>query len=68
MKWWINAALFTGSRELYVLEPMQRMIDRLNSRGYPCLELLTHVFEDEGHSSAYAASINQAFCMLYDED
>jgi predicted alpha/beta superfamily hydrolase len=66
----LKARLFitSGSREPDVLEPMQRMVDRLNSRGYPGLEILTHVFEGEGHSSAYAASVSRALCMLYNED
>jgi hypothetical protein len=58
----------TGSREADLLEPVQRILDRLRSRGYPGLEVLTHVFEGEGHSSAYAASVSRALCVLYNED
>jgi hypothetical protein len=58
----------TGSREADLLEPVQRILDRLRSRGYPGLEVLNHVFEGEGHSSAYAASVSRALCVLYNED
>lgn len=66
----LKARLFitVGGRKSDLLEPIQRMVDRLPSRGYPGLEVLTHVFESEGHSSPYAASINQALCVLYNED
>jgi len=66
----LKARLFitTGSRESDLLEPVQRMADRLRSRGYPGLEVLTQVFEGEGHSSGYAASVSRALCILYNED
>ena len=66
----LKARLFitAGGRESDKLEPIQRMVDRLRSRGYPGLEVLTQVFEGEGHSSAYAASVSQALCVLYNED
>jgi hypothetical protein len=56
-----------GSNETDLLEPLRRMVDCLQSRMYPCFEVLTTVFEDEGHTSAYAASVSQALCMLYYE-
>lgn len=46
-------------------EPIQRMADRLRSRGYPGLEVQTRVFEGEGHISAGAASIGRALRVLY---
>jgi len=66
----LKARLFlsAGSKEADVLEPLQRMLASLQSRMYPSLELMTHVFEDEGHSSAYAASVSRALCVLYYED
>jgi len=54
-----------GSRESDLLEPVQRMVERLRSRGYPGLEVLSHVFEGEGHRSAYAAAISRALYALY---
>jgi predicted alpha/beta superfamily hydrolase len=57
-----------GGRESDLLEPMQRMVDRLRSHGYPGLEIITHVFEGEGHESAYAASVSRALSVLYYED
>jgi predicted alpha/beta superfamily hydrolase len=66
----LKARLFisTGSYETGLLEPLQRMVERLRSRMYPGFEVLTYVFEDEGHSSAYAASVSRALRMLYYED
>lgn len=59
--------LTAGSKESDLLEPLQRMVDCLHSRKYPSLEMLTCVFEDEGHTSAYAASVSRALRMLYYE-
>ena len=66
----LEARLFitAGGNESDLLEPVQRMLTRLQSRGYPKLQVLSHVFEGEGHSSAYAASVSRALCMLYGED
>jgi hypothetical protein len=44
------------------------MVDRLRSRAYPALEILAYVSEDDGHSSAYAASVSRALCVLYNQD
>ncbi len=57
-----------GSNESDLLEPLRRMVERLQARMYPGLEVRTHVFEDEGHTSAYAASVSRALCMLYYEE
>lgn len=54
-----------GSNEPDLLEPLRRMVDCLQSRMYPSFELLTTVFEDEGHASAYAASVSRALWLLY---
>lgn len=60
--------LFTaGSNESDLLEPLQRMVECLHARMYPGLEVLTHVFEDEGHISAGAASVSRALRTLYYE-
>ncbi len=66
----LRARLFmtAGGRESDTVEPMQRIVDRLRSREYPGLEVLTQVFEGEGHSSAYAASVSRALGVLYNED
>jgi hypothetical protein len=57
-----------GGNETNLIELIQRMADRLKSRSYPNLELMTHVLEGEGHASAYAASLSRALCMLYNPD
>ena len=54
-----------GGLESDLHESIQRMVDRLRSRAYPGLDLQTHVFEGEGHSSAYAASVSRALRILY---
>jgi len=54
-----------GALESDLHEPIQRMVDRLRSRGYAGLEVQTHVFEGEGHESAYAASVSRALRVLY---
>jgi predicted alpha/beta superfamily hydrolase len=66
----LKARLFmtAGGNESDRVERMQRMVDCLRSRRYPGLEVLTHVFEGEGHSSAMAASVSRALCVLYNED
>ncbi len=56
-----------GGLETDQHEPVQRLVDRLRSRGYPGLELRSQVFEGEGHSSAYAASVAHALAVLYNE-
>jgi predicted alpha/beta superfamily hydrolase len=50
----LRARLFitAGGLESDLLESAQRMVERLRSRGYPRLEVLAHVFEGVGHSSA----------------
>jgi hypothetical protein len=66
----LKARLFitAGSNESDLIEPIQRMAECLQSRMYPSLEVFRNVFEDEGHSSAYAAAVSQALCMLYYEN
>jgi len=54
-----------GGEESDLHGPIQRMVDRLGSRGYPGLELQIDVFEGEGHSSAYAAAVSRALRVLY---
>jgi predicted alpha/beta superfamily hydrolase len=63
----LKARLFitAGSNESDLLKPLRRMVECLQSRMYPGFEVLTYVFEDEGHSSAYAASVSRALCVLY---
>lgn len=57
-----------GSMESELSEPIHRMVDRLRSRGYPSLEIKTHLFEGEFHDSAYAASVSRALRVLYSKD
>jgi uncharacterized protein len=66
----LPARLFitAGEQEAELLERVQRMVDRLRSREYPGLKMLTHVFEGEGHVSAGAAAISRALRVLYYED
>jgi predicted alpha/beta superfamily hydrolase len=59
--------LTAGSKETDLVEDLQRMVACLRSRMYPGLEVLTHVFEDEGHVSAGAAAISRALKILYYE-
>jgi predicted alpha/beta superfamily hydrolase len=64
----VRLFITAGSNERDLLEPIQRMVESVKSRMYPGLEVLTYVFEDEGHSSAYAAAVSRALCTLYYED
>lgn len=54
-----------GSLETEVQERVQRMVDHLRSRAYPQLNLHSHILENEGHASAYAASVSRALKVLY---
>ena len=54
-----------GSLENDLLISMDKLTERMRTRGYTGLELKTHVFEGEGHSSAYAASVSRALRVLY---
>jgi predicted alpha/beta superfamily hydrolase len=65
----LEARLFltVGSRETELVDQVQRLADRLRSRSYPGLEVVTHVFEGEGHRSAMAAAVSRALAVLYDE-
>jgi hypothetical protein len=54
-----------GGLESDLHEPIRRMVDRLRSRAYPGLELQPQVFEGEGHSSGYAASVSRTLRELY---
>lgn len=56
-----------GANELELLEKLNILLERLRSRKYPRLELLTHFFTDEGHASAYPASVSRALSTLYHE-
>ena len=54
-----------GSLETEVQERVQRMVDHLQSRAYRQLNLHSHTLENEGHASAYAASVGRALQVLY---
>jgi len=57
--------LTAGGLESDLHEPLQRMANRLRSRQYPGLRMQTYIFQDEGHQSAYAASVSRALRGLY---
>jgi uncharacterized protein len=63
----LRAGLYmtAGGYEAKLLEPFGRLAERLESRGYPGLDLRTHVCEGLGHRSAVAAAVTQALCELY---
>ena len=63
----LQAQLFitAGSDETNLLEPIRGMVELLQSRRYPGFKSWMHVFEDEGHVSAYAASVSRALRVLY---
>lgn len=63
----LPARLFitAGDQEADLLEPIQRMLERLQSRGYPGLDAQFHIFKDENHMSVYAASVSRALRVLY---
>ncbi len=65
----LKASVFisAGALESDLLGDMQRLVERLRSRAYPGLDLQTHVFDGEGHTSVYAAAISRALRMLYGE-
>ncbi len=66
----LEARLFLSAGELegeHTVGAVNRMAETLQSRDYPGLEVYSHVFEDEGHRSAYAASVMRAFTWLYAE-
>jgi predicted alpha/beta superfamily hydrolase len=48
-----------------MVKPMEEMSARLQSRNYPSLELETHIFENETHSSCYAAAVSRGLKILY---
>lgn len=50
-----------------MIENMTKMEEMLESRHYPGLEVITHIFEDETHSTAMAASIMRGFTTLNKE-
>ncbi|MBT8378140.1 MAG: hypothetical protein KJN64_02795 [Ignavibacteria bacterium] len=62
----VKLFMSAGSLESYsMITNMNKMSEQLNSRNYPNLELETHIFENETHSSCYAASISRALKVLY---
>lgn len=56
-----------GLEEESGINNMKEMAEVLESRHYPGLEVQTHIFEGEGHSSAGPGSIMRAFTNLYGE-
>ena len=53
-----------GLEDTSGIEDMNKMAEVLLSRHYPGLEIITHVFEDETHSTAMAASFMRGFTIL----
>ena len=66
----LRARLFitAGEHESELVESLKQLTGRLGARNYAGLEIQTHVFEGEGHRSAYAAAISRALAVLYCED
>jgi predicted alpha/beta superfamily hydrolase len=48
-----------------VIADMYEMANKLESRNYPGLKLETHIFDDETHTSCYAAGICRALRVIY---
>lgn len=63
----LPASLFmtAGRCEAELCVQLTQLVERLQARGYPDLEIQTHIFEGEGHASAMAAAISKALCILY---
>ncbi len=64
----LNARLFMSFGQLedqHKKEAMKRMAEVLKSHNYPGLDIRTHIFAGETHTSAYAASVMRAFNTLY---
>lgn len=63
----LQAKIFmtTASSEEELIEKMGRLTERLRSRGFPGLDLQTHVFEGESHRSAAAAAVSRALRVLF---
>jgi len=57
-----------GLEDSSMVANVSEMADLLESRNYPGLEVLTHVFEGEGHVSAGPASVMRAFITLYGDE
>ena len=49
------------------IDGVRKMAEVLESRSYPNLDVWTHVFEDEDHTSGAPASVMRAFKVLYKE-
>jgi predicted alpha/beta superfamily hydrolase len=66
----LEAKLFisAGERETDLIEKFTLLIEKLESRHYPGLDLQTQLFSGEGHASAYAAAVSRALCVLYNPD
>lgn len=65
----LSAKLFitAGSNETELLDSLRLFLERLRSRSYPDLDLITHIFEGLGHASSYAAAVSRALCVLYNQ-
>jgi predicted alpha/beta superfamily hydrolase len=55
-----------GLEDEGVIRLMQQMVETLQQRDYPSLELISHIFEDETHLSVPAAAISRGLRVLYD--
>jgi predicted alpha/beta superfamily hydrolase len=62
--------LFISAGELKkksMISNLARMEKLLNSRNFPGLELNTHIFKNETHSSCYPGSVSRAFRVLFNK-
>lgn len=66
----LPAKLFitAGEKEVELLKKLSPFISKLQSRGYPGLDLSTQIFTGEGHATAAPAAISRALCVLYNPD
>lgn len=63
----VRLFLSYGGLEEKRMTGVSEMVEILESRNYPGLQVWTHVFEGEWHASAYPASIMRAFVTLFGE-
>ena len=64
----LSAKLFmsaAGLESKLYINNMKKMAELLRSRDYKNLELETHIFENETHSSCLSCSISRALRILY---
>jgi predicted alpha/beta superfamily hydrolase len=61
----VKLFMTAGGREKETCKGIKKMVERLHSRSYPGLEVITHFFAGEGHMSGAAAAFSRALSVLY---